>query len=130
MMRLLNILAVASLIGSAIYAYSIKYDTMLHAERIAKLKHEIQREQDQVDMLRAEWAHLARPERIEALARKFLDLQPSALNQIVRPESLPDEEQRIDELGNELEALGLATQTNTPGDANSLDSAPSSTPAR
>ncbi len=30
-----------ALVGSAIYAYSIKYETILHAERIVKLKHEI-----------------------------------------------------------------------------------------
>src|SRR5262249_54948224 len=84
MLRLLNILAIAFLVGSAIYAYSVKYDTIIQAERIVKLKHEVQREQDLIGMLRAEWAYLTRPERIAALADKFLDLQPSALNQTVR----------------------------------------------
>ncbi len=130
MVRFLNILAIATLIGSAIYAYSIKYDTILHAEKIVKLKHEIQREQDQIDMLRAEWAHLTRPERIEALAGKFLDLQPSALSQTVRADALPDKAPRIDEIGNKLGALGLAAPTNTPGDADALDSPLSATPAR
>jgi cell division protein FtsL len=130
MVRFLNILAIASLIGSAIYAYTIKYDTILHAEKIVKLKHQIEREKDQIDMLRAEWAHLTRPERIEELARKFLDLQPSALNQIVRADALPEKGPRIDEIGHKLEALGLGQPTNTPGDNNDLDSAPSSTPAR
>jgi cell division protein FtsL len=130
MVRFLNILAIASLIGSAIYAYTIKYDTILHAEKIVKLKHEIEREKDQIDMLRAEWAHLTRPERIEELAGKFLDLQPSALNQIVRADALPEKGPRIDEIGHKLEALGLGQPTNTPGDNNDLDSAPSSTPAR
>ncbi len=54
-----------------------------------KLQHEIKLEQDQIGSLRAEWAHLTRPERIQALADKFLDLQPVALNQIVRAEALP-----------------------------------------
>jgi cell division protein FtsL len=130
MVRFLNILAIASLIGSAIYAYTIKYDTILHAEKIVKLKHVIEREKDQIDMLRAEWAHLTRPERIEELASKFLDLQPSALNQIVRADALPEKGPRIDEIGHKLEALGLGQPTNTPGDNNDLDSAPSSTPAR
>ena len=127
--RLLNILAIASLIGSAIYAYTIKYDTILHAEKIVKLKHEIEREQDQIDILRAEWGHLTRPERIEELARKFLDLQPSELNQIVRADALPEKGPRIDEIENKLEALGLGMATNTPGDDNGLDSAPSATPS-
>ena len=41
MVRFLNIVAVLALVGSAIYAYSIKYETIFHAERIVKLKHEI-----------------------------------------------------------------------------------------
>ncbi len=130
MVRFLNILAIAGLIGSAIYAYSIKYDTILHAEKIVKLKHEIEREQDEIDMLRAEWAHLTRPERIEELARKFLDLQPSTLSQIVRADALPSKGPRIDGIGNELTSLGLVEPAKTPGDVNGSDSAPASRPVR
>ena len=114
MMRLLNTLAIAALIGSAIYAYTIKYETIFHAETIVKLQHEIKLEQDQIGTLRAEWAHLTRPERIQALADKFLDLQPVALNQIVRAEVLPGKAPRVDAIGRKLEALGLAEPTNTP----------------
>lgn len=114
MVRLLNLLAVAALIGSAIYAYTIKYETIFHAERIVKLKHEIKAEQDKIGMFRAEWAHLTRPERIQALADKLLDLQPVALNQIVSADALPAKAARIDTIGRKLEALGLAEPTNTP----------------
>jgi cell division protein FtsL len=114
MVRLLNILAIAALIGSAIYAYTIKYETIFHAETIVKLQHEIKWEQDKIGMLRAEWAHLTRPERIQALADRFLDLQTVSLNQIVKPESLPGKAQRGDEIGQKLEALGLGAPTNTP----------------
>ncbi|MCI0598041.1 MAG: hypothetical protein L0Y60_00705 [Beijerinckiaceae bacterium] len=130
MVRMLNILAIASLIGSAIYAYTIKYDTILHAEKILKLKHEIRRELDQISMLRAEWAHLTRPERIQALANKFLDLEPAALSQIIKLDALPDKAPRKDEIGHKLAELGLGEPTNTPGDANAVDAAQSSTPAR
>ena len=108
MVRILNILAIAALIGSAITAYTIKYETIFHAETIVKLQHEIKLEQDQIGTLRAEWAHLTRPERIQALADKFLDLQPVALNQIVRAEALPGKAPRVDAIGRKLEALGLA----------------------
>jgi cell division protein FtsL len=114
MVRILNLLAVMALIGSAIYAYSIKYETIYHAERIVKLKHEIKAEQDQIGMLRAEWAHLTRPERIQALADKLLDLQPVALTQIVGADALPSKAQKIDSIGRKMELLGLTEPTNTP----------------
>lgn len=121
MVRFLNILAIAALIGSAIYAYSIKYETIFHAETIVKLKHEIKREEDQIGMLRAEWAHLIRPERVQALADKFLDLQSLALNQIVKPDALPAKAQRGDAIAQKLEALGLAAPANTPVNGNPAD---------
>jgi cell division protein FtsL len=116
MVRLLNLLAIIALIGSAIYAYSIKYETIFHAEKIAELKHQIRDEQDAIGMAKAEWAHVTRPERIRLLADKLLDLQPLALNQIVGPEALPEKGMRVDEIGRKLEALGLAEPTNTPHD--------------
>ena len=116
MLRILNILAVGILIGSAVYAYSIKYETIFHAEEIAKLRYDIKGAHDSIDMLRAEWAHLARPERIETLADKFLDLQPPALTQLVRIEALPEKVQKVDTIGRKLESLGLAEPTNTPQD--------------
>jgi cell division protein FtsL len=128
MVRILNVLAIGCLIASAIYAYSIKYETVFHAEKIAKLKHEIRREQDGINMLRAEWAHLIRPERLQALAEKFLGLQPMSLSQIVKAEALPDRAVRGDTIGSKLEELGLGGLTSTPGDAAEL--APSSTPKR
>ncbi|MCL2385036.1 MAG: hypothetical protein FWC84_04325 [Alphaproteobacteria bacterium] len=121
MVRFLNILAIAALIGSAIYAYSIKYETIFHAETIVKLKHEIIREQDQIGMLRAEWSHLIRPERIQALADKFLDLQSLALSQIVKPDALPAKAQRGDAIAQKLEALGLAAPANAPVNGNPAD---------
>ena len=116
MVRFLNFLAVLALVGSAIYAYSIKYETIFHAERIVKLKHEIKAEQDEIATLRAEWAHLTRPERVQALADKFLDLQPVALRQIVRADALPERTAKTDAIGDKLDALGLAEPTNTPRD--------------
>lgn len=130
MVRFLNILAISALIGSAIYAYSIKYATVFHAEEIVKLKHEIAAKQDQIDMLRAEWAHLIRPERIQALADKFLDLKPIALNQIAKPESLPAKTAAADSIGRKLESLGLAEPTNTPADGTPKGPATPAHPAR
>jgi cell division protein FtsL len=114
MIRFLNILAIVALIGSAVYAYTTKYETIYRAEQINKMKHEIQAERDGIGVLRAEWAHLARPERIQELATKYLDLQPLSLNQIVSASALPEKAARVDAIGRKLETLGLAEPTNTP----------------
>ena len=126
MIRILNIIAITALISSAIYAYSIKYNTMLHAASIANLKAEIKKEQDQIGLLRADWGHLSRPERVQALADKLLALQPLALNQIVKIEAVPDKAARVDTIGRELENLGLAEPTSTPGDTSPNSATPSS----
>lgn len=117
MLRYLNVLAVIALIGSAVYAYSIKYETMLFSEQILKTRQEIARQRDKVEMLRAEWAYLTRPERIQALADQHLDLQQLKLDQIVKITDLPDRMPKVDAIGRKLESLGLGEPTNTPHDA-------------
>jgi hypothetical protein len=126
MVRILNIIAIAALIGSAIYAYSIKYKTIFHAEAIAQLKSDIKKEQDQIGLLRADWAHLTRPERVQALSESLLDLQPLALTQIVKAEAIPDKAPKVDSIGRKLEDLGMLLPTNTPSDASSGGATPSS----
>ena len=127
MIRILNFIAIAALIGSAIYAYSIKYQTIFHAEQVASLKAEIKKEQDQIGQLRADWGHLTRPERVQALSDKLLPLQPMALNQIAQAEQLPAKSAPIDTIGRKLEDLGLSQPTATPGDSAANSATPSST---
>ena len=118
MWRLLNLLAVAILIGSAVFAYSVKYETILFAEQILKVRHQIATEQDNIERLRAEWAILTRPERLQVLAEQNLGLHKLALDQIVEAGSLPAPPPKTDAIGRKLEALGLgATHGDTPRSA-------------
>ena len=107
MWRLLHLFAIAGLIGSAIYVYNIKYETILESEQIVKLQHQINHTHDEINVLRAEYAHLARPDRIQELADKLLGMQPLALNQIARPEDIGEKNARADSIGRQLETLGL-----------------------
>lgn len=115
MIRILNALACIALIGSAGYAYSIKYQTLYQAEHIAKMKRDIRTARDVIGMSRAEWAFLTRPERLQPLADKHLDLQPTTANQVVSFAAIPEPVQKVDAIGRKLESLGLAEPTNTPG---------------
>ena len=116
MFRTLNVVAILALIASAIYAYSIKYETILFAEQILKMKNANQRERDQIAMMRAEFAHLIRPGRIQALADKHLDLKQLAIDQIIRPQDLPDRAPKVDSIGKKLDLLGLGEATPMPPD--------------
>ncbi len=107
MWRLLHLIAIAALIGSAIYVYNIKYETILESEQIVKLRHQINKTDDEINVLRAEYAHLTRPDRIQALADKLMGMQPLALNQIARPEDIPDKGAQGDSIGRELQSLGM-----------------------
>jgi cell division protein FtsL len=117
MLRFFNVIAITALVSSAVYAYSIKYETILHSEQIAKLQHRINAEKADISLLRAEWAQLTRPERIQALAAKFLDLQPLELSQIVPVSELPDRVPRTDAIGRKLDALGIGDASATPRNA-------------
>jgi cell division protein FtsL len=81
-MRFVNLFVIAMLVLAAAYVYEIKFETTLQAERLAKLRGEIRRERDAIAVLRAEWAKLDTPARIQSLARRHLPLQPIAPTQI------------------------------------------------
>jgi hypothetical protein len=75
-MRLLNILVICTLVLAAAAVYKIKFDSTLQGARVGKLSHELQRERDAIAALRAEWAKLDTPARIQGLADRHLTLQP------------------------------------------------------
>jgi hypothetical protein len=75
-MRLLNILIICALVLAAAAVYKIKFDSTLQGARVGKLSNELQRERDAIAVLRAEWAKLDTPARIQGLADRHLALQP------------------------------------------------------
>jgi len=89
-MRLVNILVIAALILAASFVYKIKFDSTLQAERVAKLRGELRRERNAIAVLRAEWARLDTPGRIQGLADRHLALQPVKPAQFDRLERLPE----------------------------------------
>ena len=89
-MRLLNILVIGALILAASFVYKIKFDSTLQAERVAKLRGELRRERNAIAVLRAEWAKLDTPGRIQGLADRHLALQPVRSTQIDTVDRLPE----------------------------------------
>jgi cell division protein FtsL len=90
MMRVLNICVMGALVLAAADVYTIKFESTRQAQRVAKLRLEIRRERDAVASLRAEWAKLDNPARIQALARRHLQLGPVEARQADLLDNLPE----------------------------------------
>lgn len=90
-LRVLNFIVIGALVLAAAYVYRIKFEATVQAERVAKLRDEVRRERDKIAAFRAQWGELDDPARIEALAKRFLKLQPVAATQFDSLDHLPDQ---------------------------------------
>lgn len=105
--RIINVLALAGLLGSATMAYQVKYDALLHGEEISKLNRAIDRQEDGLEVLKAEIARRIRPDRIQVLAEKHLDYVPFSTRKLLVPADLPVKPAPIDLIAQKLDMLGL-----------------------
>jgi hypothetical protein len=74
MLRLLHLVVIAGLVSAAVHVYKIKFDATVQAEKVAKIRRDIRREREAIALLRAEWARLDNPARIQSLADRHLKL--------------------------------------------------------
>lgn len=82
------------LILSAYWAYSVNYTTRAADRRVALLEAKITNEHDKIEVLRAEWAYLNRPERLARLAEanfEVLRLVPVRANHYDSVSNIPEE---------------------------------------
>ncbi|MEI9900129.1 MAG: cell division protein FtsL [Hyphomicrobium sp.] len=86
-MRIVILAALMMTLASAIILYSSNYDTRQLEARVADQERAIEKARSDISVLKAERAHLGRPERIEPLARA-LGLGPASEKQLA---STPDE---------------------------------------
>jgi len=88
-MRLLNFCVLVLLVAAAAYVYEIKFEATLRAERVAKMRGDLLRERDAIAALRAEWATLENPARIQGLSARHLPLRPADAAQYDPLDNLP-----------------------------------------
>ncbi|MEJ2227900.1 MAG: hypothetical protein P8Y67_06615 [Alphaproteobacteria bacterium] len=79
----MSLLAFGFLAGLVILTYDMKFETRRLETRASQLMRAIEEEKDNVALMRAEWSHVTRPERVEKLARKILTLAPVKSTQLV-----------------------------------------------
>jgi cell division protein FtsL len=108
--RLINVLAVLLLIGAAATVYKIKYQATWQAVEVERLNRQIEREKVSINILKAEWAHLIRPDRIQNLAEKNLDLKPADPRQRIALIDLPVRPPRVDSIADTIASLGAMTE--------------------
>jgi hypothetical protein len=117
MMRFIHFIVAATLVAAAVYVYKIKFESTVQAERLAKLAAEIRRERDAIAALRAEWAQLDNPARIQGLAQRHLALKmldPTQIEQLDRlPERPPAPAAPQDAIANIIDALEPELPTGT-----------------
>jgi len=123
MLRLLHLVVIAGLVSAAAYVYKIKFDAALQAEQVAKVRRDIRRERDAIALLRAEWARLDNPIRIQELAERHLNLGPVEATQFddfdrlpPRPPQIvpPDAEDAIAALIDRVDVLDVPTGSTRP----------------
>src|ERR1700712_5816359 len=89
-MRIVHLLVIGILVFAAAYVYRIKMESTARTERVLRLNAEIREQRDAIAGLRAEWAKLDSPLRLQALAERHLALKPLVGNQYDSLKNLPE----------------------------------------
>jgi hypothetical protein len=132
-LRLLHLTVVAALIVAAAYVYKIKFESTVRAAEVARLAAEIKRQRDAIAALKAEWAQLENPARIQGLADRHLALRMLDPAQIDRFEHLPERPPQGDAIAamiDALEAQETSQGTSHDNDQGSGGAAPAAAAAR
>ena len=94
-MRIIHFLVVGMLVFAAAYVYRIKMESTSRVERVQRLNAEIREQRDAIAVLRAEWAKLDSPLRLQGLVERHLALKPLNANQYNDLKNLPERPPRL-----------------------------------
>src|SRR5882672_1722875 len=89
-MRVIHLLVIGMLIFAAAYVYRIKMESTARVERVLRLNAEIREQRDAIATLRAEWARLDAPLRLQGLSERHLPLKPLTATQYDSLKNLPE----------------------------------------
>ena len=116
-MRIIHLLVIAALVFAAAYVYRIKMESTARTERVQRLHVEIREQRDAIARLRAEWARLDAPLRLQGLADRHLPLKPLVATQYDSLKNLPERPPRFfkpgdpDPIGAMLETIDAAAES-------------------
>jgi hypothetical protein len=116
-MRIIHLLVIGVLVFAAAYVYRIKMESTSRTERVLRLHAEIREQRDAIAVLRAEWARLDAPLRLQGLAERHLGLKPLNATQYDSLKNLPERPPRLvrpgdpDPIGAMIEAIDSVAVT-------------------
>ena len=118
-MRMIHLLVIGALIFAAAYVYRIKMESTARTEKVLRLHAEIREQRDAIAALRAEWARLDAPLRLQGLAERHLPLKPVNATQYDSLKNLPERPPRLvkpgepDPIGAMINTIEAATDADT-----------------
>ncbi|HLI99576.1 MAG TPA: hypothetical protein VKT76_07660 [Bradyrhizobium sp.] len=117
-MRIIHLLVIGALIFAAAYVYRIKMESTERTERVLRLRADIREQRDAIALLRAEWARLDAPLRLQGLVERHLPLKPLNATQYDSLKNLPERPPSFARPGNP-DPIGAMLQSVEPngGDA-------------
>jgi hypothetical protein len=109
-MRILHLLVIGVMVFAAAYVYRIKMESTDRTERVLRLHAQIREQRDAIAVLRAEWARLDAPLRLQGLAERHLALKPLSATQYDSLKNLPERPPNFARPG-EADPIGSMLQT-------------------
>lgn len=116
MTRYLNAIFVLVVLIAAATVYDMKHAAEMSAEEVADLQRQIAEEREQIQLLKAEWSVLNRPDRLQGLVERYnayLELQPLSVEQITLLDELPLKPVDLEPINSENPLGGYAGNTPT-----------------
>lgn len=115
MIRVVNLVAVMAVILSSFGLYRVKQEARVEAYKVAEVRRDIVREEEAINILKAEWSHLNQPSRVQDLASRYLELKPINVHQIVTFQDLPQRPREENPYGGQARAFGGFAGSETTG---------------
>lgn len=92
MFKTVDAVMICAMVAAAAVTYQIKHHAEEKLAEVRRLDSEIRLEKDTIDLLKADWALLTQPNRLERLLSVYKDelkLEPTAPTQLAQPMELP-----------------------------------------
>ena len=89
MKRLSTMVWLLLFVVASFLLYRVKYEVQNVRAQIAETSRQLEEERESLNVVTAEWAYLNRPERLSALASKYLSASALRVDQVAEIEAIP-----------------------------------------